>query len=138
MGFVSNKLTEFLADDLEPGEVIVASCVDVHASGGMTKIALTNGTVARNDASPIPHGAILVVTDRRLLVVATKVGGRRPERVATELRLSELRAERGVKKMMLIKVPTLAITAHGAEPVVFEAPKARSKDLAAVAAALGC
>lgn len=135
---MSNDLMDLLADHLEPEESVVATCADVHASGGLKRFALTEGRSAWADPSDIPRGAILVVTDRRLMIVATKVGGRRPERLVASLRIDELRAERGTKRMMMIKLPTLSITAHGAEPVVFEAPKVRSKDLAAVAAALGC
>lgn len=143
---MAKTLDEVVAEHLEPGETVLASCSDVHTKGGMTKVGLAAGVggvagamaQGRFSSSDIPHGAILAVTDRRLFVVAATAGLKRPDRVVASLRRSDLVAERGVRRMVGIKIPTLSITAHGAETVVFEAPKAKSKAMASIAEALGC
>lgn len=143
---MAKSLEEVLSEHLEPGETVLASCGDVHAKGGMTKIGVSaalGGAAGaavhgRLSSSEIGRGAILAVTDRRLFVVACTSGLQRPDRVVASLRRDQLTAERGTRRMMGIKIPTLSIAEQGAEPVVFETSKSKSKSMAAVADALGC
>lgn len=146
-------LEEFLSDHLEPGEQVEASCSGVQAKGALFRTGLAAGlggsvggaiggaasgaVGGSGDALNLKNGAILVATDRRLLIIAQSAVRARPESLVAAFGRTGLAAERGSKRLVGIKIPTLTITPHEGEALTFEVPKAKAKGLDAVATALG-
>lgn len=138
MSKLADKATEQLADHLEPGEQVLAA-TKAHLEGGTMKLATgfaLTGLLEGGDAE-LGRGAILVATDRRLLVMSATAATFQPDRLVAPVPFASLaRVESGTKRVMLVKMTTITLTLHQGPAVTFEVPRVNAKDAEAVVAAI--
>jgi len=149
MASTTEKTTAALVGNLLPGEQVIAAS-KAQLEGGTMRIAKSvafgpaSGIFSTDGDDPSKHlanGAILAVTEKRVIVMSVTATAFSPKDAVLEIdraRISGVAV--GEKKVMFIKLPTLTldIEVNGENSsIAFEIPKAARKDFEAVTAALG-
>lgn len=155
----TDRTRDVLRPDLETGEVVhaatqaqldggtmrLATRIGTSAAGGAIGAALSTSGQQDDLAQRLANGLVLAVTDRRVVLLdVTAVSARPKSMVASFDRTQIVDVETGEKRVMLVKLPTIAITLAGdpadgeaaAEPMRFEVPKNARRDADAVVDAL--
>lgn len=155
MTSTSERTQDVLAGHLADGERVIAA-VQAQFDGGTMRLAsrvgLAAGTGAMGAAAVamvpgeadevdarLANGLVLAVTDRRVVLLdVTAVSARPKEPVLGIDRQLVTDVETGEKRVMLVKLPTIALTLQGGDERVlrFEVPKVGRRDAEAVVEAL--
>lgn len=142
-----------LTTHLLPGETVVAA-VQAQLDGGTMRLATrigfaagagaVGGTVVAMSAGGdgdleqrLANGLVFAVTDRRVVLLEVSAVSARPkEPVASIDRSDIVDVATGEKRVMLVKLPTIALTLRDEQVLRFEIPKVARGDARAVATAL--
>ena len=155
----TDRTRDVLRSDLGPGEIVHAA-TQAQRDGGTMRLATRIGTSAAGGAIAaaisanghrdelaqlLANGLVLAVTNRRVVLLdVTAVSARPKSMVASIDRTQIVDVATGDKRVMLVKLPTIALTladdgdGDGApgEPLRFEIPKNARRDAEAVVDAL--
>lgn len=147
------RTREVLAVELAAGETVLAA-TQAQLDGGTMRLAtriaagaagaapagvtMRDGEAGDLDAA-LANGLVLAVSGLRVILLdVTAVSARPKSMVATIDRARITDVEAGEKRVMLVKLPTIALTVDGDDDGVlrFEIPKTARRDAQAVVAAL--
>jgi hypothetical protein len=121
---------------LDGGTMRLASHLGIGAAGGSLGMALAPGRGVDDLEAHLTNGLVLAVTRRRIILLDVAAVSARPKRpVASVDRSRVTDVSVGEKRVMLVRMPTIAITLDGDADRVLrvEVPRASRHDAAAVA-----
>lgn len=125
---------------LDGGTMRLASRVGAGAAGGAIGVAMTIGDDADELGRLLANGLVLAVTDRRVILLDVTAVAARPKSVVANIDRAKITdVVTGDKRVMLVKLSTLALsigTAPDEQILRFEIPKTARSDAEAVAEAL--
>lgn len=156
MASTVERTTAALEGHLQLGETLLAA-TQAQLDGGTMRIAKRTGAggglggiagavVAGQLASggselesTFANGVVVAVTDRRVVLLDVSAVSAKPKGPVLDIDRSNITAvETGEKRVMLVKMPTIALTIAGDEPseLHFEVSKIARRDAEAVVTAL--
>ncbi|MDE0804126.1 MAG: hypothetical protein OSA99_12470 [Acidimicrobiales bacterium] len=124
---------------LDGGTMRLASRVAAGAAGGgIAGVVMQSGSADDLEAA-LANGLVLAVSGLRVILLDVTAVSARPKSVVATIDRSRITdTAAGEKRVMLVKLPTIALTIDGADDHVlrFEVPKTSRRDAEAVIAAL--
>ncbi|WP_436794234.1 hypothetical protein [Actinospongicola halichondriae] len=155
MADLADRTRAVLEGDLRPGESILAATqaqldggtmrLASRIGGGVAGGALGAAIAASVDSADdleqrLTNGLVLAVTEQRVVLLDVTAVAARPKSVVLSLERDRVTAVvAGDKRVMLVKLPTIALTLDGDDEQVlrFEVPKTSRRDATSVVDALG-
>lgn len=121
---------------LDGGTMRMASRIGAGAAGGVHAASIAAGTEPDDLGARLANGLVLAVTNRRLFLLDVTAVSARPKSVVTTIDRSRLAdITTGDKRVMLVKLLTIAMTVRGDDgdqALRFEIPKTARRDGQAV------
>ncbi len=151
---ITDRTRDVLQDRLASGEVLhaatqaqldggtmrLASRIASGAAGGVIGVAMAVGADPDELGRLLANGLVLAVTDRRVVLLDVTAVSARPKSVVASIdRTTITDVVTGDKRVMLVKLPTIALTvgpAADGQILRFEIPKTARRDAEAVVDAL--